>query len=117
MSSFPVAKALPFLFMLALAGCSNRRDSPDFFRSITGISLCESASIQVDPRRDDLGIGFEYSTRLRLSPECKAQFFEEVLRLTGRDCRSETQCSIDYPVGQRLFISNGGESITVIASD
>ena len=88
-----------FLAAVAAALCAScssptRPETPDYFRELTGLQLCEEAGIRnrvTGPY--DYEADFTYSVALKLDEECRTAFRAELFRLYKVDCDWSSVCN------------------------
>jgi len=107
---------LAFAFtLLILASCSfsARQETPAYFNSVTGLKLCDTATVRNKhtSETDSAGIGVVYVVSLKMSPACKTDFLRQVdamrqkLRPKGSSSpRDDTWISVEDE-GEELLVT------------
>ncbi len=69
--------------LLSLSACSTRPETREYFLDVTGIELCESASIKnvhSDQSQSQIGTGFIYMVDISMNAQCQHRLFEDLKR-------------------------------------
>jgi hypothetical protein len=94
--------ALPALCVL-LAACSTRPETPDYFRSVTGLPLCRGATVRnVNADSPDRSPGFDsiYIVDVAMPAACKPSFINAVAGRISAACDASHVCSGHASTGE-----------------
>ncbi len=69
--------------LLSLSACNTRPETREYFLDVTGIELCENASIKnvrSDQHQSQIGIGFIYMVDISMNEQCQHRLFQDLKR-------------------------------------
>lgn len=81
--------------VLCLGACDSRPETPAYFHQVTSLRLCSRATVMnVNAKAPDRSPGFDsiYIVRLKIPPQCRADFFASASERAGSDCRADRAC-------------------------
>ena len=90
---------------LFLSSCSIRPETRDYFRKVTGVALCEGASVHnVNAHAPDRSPGSDsiYIVDVTMPAACKASFVKAVAARIVKECEPSRSCSGNSSTGQFL---------------
>jgi len=92
---------------LCLASCSGRPETRRYFKQVTGLDLCEGASVRnVNAHAPDRSPGGDsiYIVDVTMPAACNAAFVKGVAAKMGQACELSRGCSGNSPSGEFLGI-------------
>jgi hypothetical protein len=95
------------ILCLFLASCGSRPETRDYFKQVTGLALCEGASVHnVNAHAPDRSPGFDsiYIVDVTMPAVCKASFVKAVAARIGGPCEPLKSCSGNSSTGQFLSV-------------
>lgn len=84
----PISRLTPVAALLMLASCgySARQETPAYFNSVTGLKICDGATVRNrhTAETDSAGIGVVYVVSLKMSAACETDFLRQVQAMRQR---------------------------------
>jgi hypothetical protein len=91
-----MSRNAPAVLALLLTSCTSRPETKDYFTKVTGLRLCEGATVRnVNADSPDRSPGFDsvYIVDVTMPASCRSSFLTAVGQRIGARCNEAKRCS------------------------